>query len=637
MVTACSITTDTLSPVEEQASSSEQVVDTANNSVADEETTVSEDAGAESVADAAAENSSNHDDAEDYVWDSADMILIGLNGSSITTDGDGVTVEGSTATISSAGTYSLSGSLTDGQIIVDTEDEDIVRLILNGVDLNCSTSAPIFIASSEKVIIVLADGTENRVSDAASYVFEDAEEDEPNAAIFSKSDLTITGSGSLTVTGNYNDGIASKDGLIIDGGSITVDAIDDGIRGKDYLIVKEGSITVNAQGDGLKSDNEEDTEKGYISIEAGTLNITSGGDAIQAQTDVLVAGGNITLSSGGGSGTYIDETTSAKGIKGTVNVNIDGGTFNIDSADDAIHSNGSITVNAGSFVIASGDDGMHADSSLDINDGDVQITKSYEGLESAEITINGGTFHIVASDDGINIAGGNDGSGMNWGPGQGGQMPQGDGMAPDGAAAPDGGMAPGGGPGQGGRPGGGGMDQFAASGDYHLTINGGMIVVDAGGDGLDSNGSVDMTGGVVLVNGPTNNGNGALDCGTFNITGGFLMAAGSSGMAEAPDDSSSQYSVLINFDSAQAAGSLVHIQSSAGDEILTFAPTKQYQSIVFSSPKLANGETYDVYLGGSSTGTPNDSLYEGGSYTPGTQYTSLTISGMVTRIGSRTR
>jgi hypothetical protein len=375
----------------------------------------------------------------------------------------------------------------------------------------------------------------------------------------------------------------------------------------------------------LKSDNEEDTEKGYISIEAGTLNVTAGGDAIQAQTDVMIADGEITLSSGGGSDTYIDETASAKGIKGAVNVNIDGGTFTIDSADDGIHSNGSITINAGSFVIASGDDGMHADSTLDIDDGDIQITKSYEGLESAAITIDGGTFYIVSSDDGINVAGGNDGSGMNWGPGQGGGM------------IPGSGMPQGSGPGQGGRPGGGGMDQFAASGDYHLVINGGTIVIDAGGDGLDSNGSIEMTGGVVLVNGPTENMNGALDCAMFNISGGLLVAVGSSGMAEAPDDSSSQYSVLINFDSAQAAGSLIFIQSGAGDDILTFAPTKQYQSIVLSSSELVNGETYDVYLGGTSTGTPNDGLYEGGTYTPGTQYTSFTISSVVTRIGGRTR
>jgi hypothetical protein len=626
-----------------QLVSAEVNLDAVADASAEAETTeVSEDAGAESVADAASANDDDHDDPADYVWDEADVVPIALNGDSISADSDGVSVEGCRATITAAGTYRLSGSLADGQIVVDTEDESIVRLILSGVDLRSTTSAPINVASAEKVLIVLADGTTNHVSDASTYVFEDPDEDEPNAAIFSKADLTIGGEGSLAVEGNYNDAIASKDGLIVASGNVTVNALDDGIRGKDYLIVRGGTLNVTAGGDGLKSDNEDDAERGYILIESGLLNVTAGGDAIQAATDVLISDGELVLSSGGGSSAVVDESVSAKGIKAAVNLNIEGGTFTVDSADDALHSNGTMVIDDGAFVLASGDDGMHADASLTINNGTIQVTKSYEGIESAVITINDGDINIVASDDGLNVAGGNDGSGMMAGPGRGGGGPRGDQAGQFQPPDQTGELPQDADPGQmadmgdaGAFPQGGGMDGFAASGDYYLYINGGTIVVDAGGDGLDSNGSIEMTGGTVLVNGPTNNGNGALDyMGTFNITGGFLVAAGSSGMAQAPGTGSTQYSVLVNFDSGQAAGTLVHIQTSAGEDVLTFAPSKQYQSIVLSSPGLAEGATYEVYLGGSSTGTPTGGLIHGGSYTPGTLYTSFTLSDVVTQIGS---
>jgi hypothetical protein len=332
------------------------------------------------------------------------------------------------------------------------------------------------------------------------------------------------------------------------------------------------------------------------------INITAGGDTISAQTDVMVTSGELTLNAGGGSSARTGETTSTKGIKGLVSVNIDGGTFIIDTADDAIHSNGSLVVNGGSFIIATGDDGMHSDATLEINGGEIQITGSYEGIESAVITINAGTIHVLSSDDGINVAGGVDGSGT-----------------------------PGGMPTRGGGP---SQDMFSYSGSYYLYINGGYISVEARGDGLDINGAIEMTGGVLLVNGPVENMNGALDYdGTFNITGGFFVAVGSAGMAMAPSQSSSQASILVNFSYAQQAGTLISIQDSAGNAILTFAPTKEYQSIAFSSPDLVNGATYNIYLGGNASGTMVDSLLQDGTYSGGNQYTSLTLSGMVTSVG----
>jgi hypothetical protein len=544
---------------------------------------------------------------------SSDMSYIELAGDSITLDGSGAAVDDNIITITSAGTYSISGALNDGQIIVNTEDEETVGLVLNGADITCSTSAPIYVVNAEKTVITLADGTENYVTDGVSYIFEDAASDEPNAAIFSNDDLTINGDGSLTVNANYNNGISSNDDLKITGGHITVNAVNDGIKGRDSVAVRDGVITVNAGGDGIQSNNAENAENGYISIEGGALNITAGMDGIQAETRLLVSGGNITISSGGGSingssgagwgdwgrennAADGDSADSAKGLKAGVDVTIMGGTITIDSSDDSIHSNASLSINGGNMTLTSGDDGIHSDSTLEINGGDVNITQSYEGIESSTITINDGNIHLVASDDGINAVGGNDGSSINGRPGQ---------------------------------------NNFGFSGDHHLYVNGGYVAIDAMGDGLDINGPIEMTGGAVIINGPTANNNGALDySGAFQITSGFLVAVGSSGMAQAPSASSTQYSVMHNFTSPQAGGAMVHIETQDGEEILTFVPTKAYQSVVLSSPELENGSTYVVYSGGSSTGTVTDGLYSGGTYTAGAPVSSFTISSMVTGAGA---
>ncbi len=521
-------------------------------------------------------------------------IDIELNGNSITVSSLGVaTVAGSKVTITSAGTYRVSGLLTDGQVIVDTDDEGTVRLILDGVNIHCSNSAPIYVSDAKNVVIVLQEDTDNYVADGASYVLE-AGTDEPNAAIFSKSDLTILGDGSLTVNGNYNDGIASKDGLIIKSGTINVSAVDDGIRGKDYLVVRGGDVTLNVGGDGLKSDNAEDVTRGYVSVESGVIAVTSGGDAVQASTDVIIAGGKISLTSGGGSNSSLGADVSAKGIKAGVSIIVDGGTFMVDSADDAVHSNGLMTINGGSFVVSTGDDGFHANSSLTINGGDINVTKSFEGLESVVITINGGVIYITASDDGINVAGDNQGN-LQWG------LPL----------------------------------NNTYSGDQFLYINGGYIYVDALGDGFDINGGIVMTDGVVIINGPVDDPESAVDSAAFNITGGFLIAAGAAQMSESPGYFSTQYSVLVKYFIIEPivvlpAGTLFHIQNSAGTDIVTFAPTKQYASLAFSSPTLTLGETYKIYVGGNATGTVKDGLYTNVTYTPGFNYRNFTITDVVT-------
>ncbi|MBN1245698.1 carbohydrate-binding domain-containing protein [Candidatus Bathyarchaeota archaeon] len=539
-------------------------------------------------------NEVDHEADGDYVWNSSDVIDVRLNGNSITVSlASAATVDGSKVTIKSAGTYRLNGSLTDGQVIVNTENKETVRLILNNVTIHCSTSAPIYVMKAKKTIIILQENTQNYVTDGNSYTVDS--NGEPNGAIFSTSDLTIYGEGSLNVDANYNDGIASKDGLIIKSGFITVVSIDDAIRGKDYIVIKNGHINLNAGGDGLKSDNTENVTRGYVSVENAVIQITAGGDAVDARTDFIMNSGQISVTSGGGSSNNIVAGNSAKGIKAIVSLIVESGTITANSADDAIHSNGTITINGGSFTLSTGDDAIHADDSLTINNGVFVITKSYEGLESAVITINNGNIHLASDDDGINLAGGNDASGS----------------------------IPG--------------DTFYSS-NYHLYINGGYIYVNANGDGIDSNGAITMTGGQVIVDGPTIRMNTAIDHDKpFKMTGGFLLAVGSSGTQiappQGPDASSTQYSVMVTFTSKKPAGTIIHLKTnSSGTEIFTFKPIKEYKTMVFCSPVLTT-TTYDVYTGGSSTGSITDGLYTGGTYTAGTKTTSFTISSIVTKVG----
>jgi hypothetical protein len=358
------------------------------------------------------------------------------------------------------------------------------------------------------------------------------------------------------------------------------------------LVIKGGTVTVNSVGDCLKSDNTAEADRGYIYIEGGTIDVTStSGDAVSAETDLLIANGTITLASDGGGNAAKNNAVSTKGLKGGVSVVIDNGDFAISTSDDAIHSNGTIVINNGIFNIATGDDGVHADVSLEINGGALDITQCTEGLESRVITLNNGYIQINSSDDGINAADTTS------------DLPA-DPMAPPAA-------------------------------DLWLHIKGGYTVVSSVTDGIDTNGYMDMSNGIVIINGPTSNIDSAIDYGnppaTFKLTGGTIVAVGSSGMAQGPTAESTQYSVLVNLNSPQTP-KLINLQTASGVTVFTFRPTKTFQSIVFTSPTLTTG-SYNLYLGGSSTGTIAHGLYEGGTYTPGTKYTSFTISKIVTTIG----
>lgn len=542
-------------------------------------------------------------------WENEEVTSIQLNGSTATYEGSGgVVVSGSTVTIKTGGVYDLSGTLDDGQIVVDAEDNNTVRIVLNGVDITSSSSAPIYVKNAEKTVISMPEGTENTVTDGTQYVYDDEEAEEPNSAIFSKGNLTINGEGKLVVEANFNNGITGKDDLKITGGNIEINAKDDAIVGRDLLAIKEGTFTITAGGDGMKTTNDEDAEKGNLVIEAGTYSISVENDGIQAQTSLYTLGGDYTITTGGGSPetvaanenamggrgqsestttTTTTETSSSKGLKATTELAIAGGTFDIDSLDDAVHSNGNVFIEGGELAIATGDDGIHADSSVLTKGGNITITKSYEGIEGGVIAIADGNIDVTASDDGLNVGGGVDGSGMDM--------------------------------------------ESSASSDMMLQISGGYVSVNSQGDGLDSNGNFVMTGGTAIVSGPTNSGNGSLDYnGTFEISGGLLIAAGSSGMVQASSDTSEQNGILMTYPATQSAGTLIHLADSEGNTIATFAPEKEYSSVYISSPDLEKDSSYTLYSGGKSTGTETNGLYTDGEYSGGTKVVEFTISDVVT-------
>lgn len=565
-------------------------------------------------------------------------------GASIKTEGSGVDIENNIVKITKGGTYSISGTLSEGQIVIEATKLDKVYIVLNGVNITNSKGAAIYIKEADKAVIAMEDNTDNYLTDGKTYAFEDENKDEPNGTIFSKTDLVFIGNGSLTVNGNYDRGIVGKDDLQIENGNITVNSVGDGIRGRDSIVVTGGDIVINSGGDGMQSNNDENTEKGYVLIEGGNINITSNEDGIQGENNVYVRNGEIKINSGGGSDNnnshknqgpgenmgrnqeisntsseLLEESASSKGIKANTGIIIEGGILNINSCDDSLHTNDSLIIDGGTLEIQSGDDGIHSDNTLEINGGNINVSKSYEGIESESITINNGEIYVASSDDGINASGSSTSEEMT--------PPSGNNI-PDSSQNSDGTSSKMQGTGQGAGSGMPGIGE--SSGTGVLTINGGFITVDASGDGIDVNGCATMTGGTVIVNGPENNGNGALDYdGTFEVSGGVLIAAGSTGMAQAPSDGSSINSIKLTL-SSQSAENIVRIEDEDGNEIVTFAPAKQYASIVIASSEFETGSTYNVYVGGSSDGTSNSGLYEGGNYKDGERIMSFTINEKIT-------
>ena len=399
----------------------------------------------------------------------------------------GVTVDGDTITITAGGIYRLTGELTAGQVIIDAGEED-VTLVLDGVSITASAVGAIHVANADDVQIYLASGSDNTLADASGATVS-TDEDAVNATLYSTADLWIGGTGSLTITGAANDGITSKDSLVIDGATLDVTATDDAIRGKDHLVILDGDITVNAGGDGLTTDDE-----------------TGGTNA-----------------------------TATVGV-----VWIEGGTVDVTSGDDAV-------------------------------------------VGYRQVTITGGDITVNSSDDGINVSGG-----------------------PGVESSSEGGMG-------GGRPGGG---ESASSTGRSLVISGGNIVVTADGDGIDVGGTYTQSGGVVVVNGPEGNGNGAFDVdSTATVSGGILIAGGSAGMAMAPS-SDGQGVIGVSFGSSVAAGTRVTVTDSSGTVIASYVTTKVSETVVVSAPGMSADAEYTIATGGTvSGGSTTAGVTTGGSLT----------------------
>ncbi|RBS48595.1 hypothetical protein EB25_01379 [Enterococcus faecium] len=509
-------------------------------------------------------------------------------------NGNGATAEGETVTISEEGTYVLSGTLSDGQLIINAPKEAKIHLIFNGVSITNTSGSAVNIQQAEKVILTLADNKTNNLKDGENYSFTE-NETEPDATLYSKEDLTINGTGTLKVNGNYSNGIRSKDDLVLVSGTYEVTAKNNAIKGKDSVSIRNGNYNLNTtEGDAIQANNTEDETKGYVAIDGGTFEISSGRDGIQAETNTTLQNAEMTIKTADGANSQtINTNESYKGIKAGNQVKISSGTYSIDSADDSIHSNNTFELTGGTITAKTGDDGIHADNELTISAGIVDIQQSYEGIESAVINFKDGQTKIAASDDGVNAGGGNDTSQEN------GKF---------------------------------GADSFGGAPDEsddskQITISGGTLSVNSEGDGLDSNGNITMSGGTVTVDGPTNGGNGALDYGgTYDVSGGSLVAAGASGMAQTVSDYSTQGTIAITFDSVQSASTLISIKNSSGDTVVTYQPAKDYQTIVISTKELITGDTYSIVSGGTANTEPQNGLFDTGSETTGTELGSFTLS-----------
>lgn len=530
-------------------------------------------------------------------YDESKSAVITLNGSSATCSSDAVQIDGSTVTITDEGTYLLQGTLEDGQILVNADKDDKTQLVLDGVTVTNQTGAAVCILQADKVFVTLAEGSQNSLSGGDSFA---ETENNVDGVLFSKEDLTLNGSGNLTVTSPAGHGIVSKDSLVVAGGSYAISCANHGFAGKDSVAMAAATVVVTSGKDGIHAENKDDGAFGYVYLESGSYCLTAQGDGISAQSTLQIDGGSYTIETGGGSTngtkqtsdkwggfggggfggrgeggkrpgsrstdtTEAEDSTSIKGIKAGASLVVNGGTYQIDSADDALHCNGDLTLTAGTFQIATGDDGIHADEKLTLSGGTVTITESYEGLEGLHVALQGGDVTLTASDDGINAAGGTDQSGF------GGRDQFGGGF---------GGRGPGG----------------MSSGNGSIVISGGKLAVTASGDGIDANGTLEITGGYTTVCGPTRGDTATLDYDkTATISGGTFIGTGAMGMAQTFSDS--KQGVLAIQVGNVAANTRVQVADSQGKQLVDHTPALEYAVVIISTPDIRKGESYNVTIG----------------------------------------
>jgi len=600
-------------------------------------------------------------------WDTARATRITLDGDEVSVFGGGAYAFDGSVMITGKGKYVISGTLTDGSVIVDTDSSAKIWIMLDGADITCSTGACFDVEQADKVFLTLAEGSDNRLTTAGFS--EENRTAGMDGAVFSRDDLTINGSGSLTVTAAEESGIVCNDELVLTGGTITVDAAADALHVNDNLRIMETQLKLKAGDDGISLTGLESE----LYWESGTLTVTATGDGINAENNIRILNGALTLEAGddgisaGGvtgmleiTGGTVQITATDKGIAAENTVTLAGGNVEIDAEDDGISTAGLFWMEDGKLAITTRDDGIHSDTAVEIRGGTVQIPSCYEGIEAVTIDVSGGEITIYPEDDGLNANGGTDSfggagfggrggfiggpGGMFGGPGSGmpGQtgeeedggfeppmMPDENGnerpeppMMPDengdvGAEAPVMGSGeephePGTDAAAGERP---AMTmQDAASSEMTentetwIHVSGGSLTVinsvarDA--DGLDSNGDIIISGGVIRVSLTNSGSNSALDYGSesggvMEISGGEVIACGSYAMAEGFDDSSSQCSILYNIKRGAPAGTTVALEDSEGNVILSYEAPCSFSSVAISCPEMQMGETYLIAIGDS--------------------------------------
>lgn len=468
-----------------------------------------------------------HYSAKDLTWDSSSEVTIDLSNPTAT---DGVTVSDGVITITKAGNYRLSGTYS-GQVKVEVADSDMVRLILDNATITNSTGAAINVVEADEVVIYTASGSTNTVSDGSSY--SDTASGSPDAAIYSKSDLTLAGEGTLKVEGKYEEGIHTTDGLVIASGTLEVTAANTGIKGKDYVDILDGTVTVTATKDGIKATNDTDGNRGWVRLSGGTVNISAGDDGFKAERVLEISGGTLNI------------TESNEGIEAQY-INILDGTVNVTSSDDGINA---------SYSTSSSSSTESTSSSTTQTSQTAQNTQSGQSAQG-------------------NAA-------------QGGQPPAG-GQAPSGNM----GQPPAGG--GGGMGGGGGTFEVV---DATINIAGGTVTVNANGDGIDSNGTATLSGGTLIVNGPFTGGNASLDTNGDLLLNGTTVAAGNSGdMFEAPStNSTSGYVKLTNLSNV-SSGTTIQVADSSGKVVANYKVTNSNTALILvSSANITKGQSYTVY------------------------------------------
>lgn len=591
-------------------------------------------------------------------YSNTDYIEIKLSDNNIDCDSNAVSIDNNIITITDEGTYVISGSLSNGQIIVDAEKTDKIQLVLNGVTINCNTSAPLYIKQADKVFVTLEKDSENVLSNKDEFVAID--DNNIDSVIYSKDDLTLNGLGTLTVNAAYGHGIVSKDDLVFTSGNYNITATSHGIQGKDSVRIAEGTFNINSGKDGIHSENSDEINLGFVYIAGGSFDINATYDGIDGASLVQIDSGTFNLTTGGGSANAnTDSNGNANENWGKWDKGTRPGTP--PSSDNIFNSNNSQPPNSLADPNAAPDmstsasqklptdtqnnevqtppyyaaqpndyttssqettedttvsaKGVKSDGSILINDGAFTIDSSDDSIHSnTNIYINNGTFNISSGDDGIH---GNSDVKITNGTitisksyeGIEGQNIEISGGSINLTSRDDGLNAAGGNDNSSlnGRP---GENSFNSNSNVFIKISGGKTIINASGDGIDANGGVCISGGETYVSGPSDNGNGALDYdGTGEITGGIFIATGSSGMAMNFGSTSTQCSIL--YTSSTNQNGLVSISDNKGTLLASFEPGKQYNSVVISTPEIKTGETYTLTLGSETQSIKMTSLIYG--------------------------